>query len=130
MPPSSQTELYIDGLLDVSFARGVVRVDLYSYSAQEKHSNGQPKSEFRQRLVMSAQNFVEFVGGLQLAVQSLHERGALPMAQVVTGGQAQPAPVSEFAPAPVPVPVAKPVETKKGPPRSPNFAPPAANTPE
>lgn len=121
MTPKQHSELYVDGLLDVSFARGVVRVDLYSLSATEKHANGQPKPDFRQRIVMSSTNFVEFVGGLQQAVQSLREKGALPPVQSlspVANPPAEPA-------APPPAPVAPAVSE---PPRSPNFRAPTTES--
>ena len=70
-------DLFIDGLLDISFARGIVRVDLYSLSAVEKTPQGLPKSEFRRRLVMSTDGFLEFVNGLMMGVQFLRDRGVV-----------------------------------------------------
>lgn len=124
------SEIYIDGLLDVSFARGIVRVDVYSYSATEKHANGQPKPELRQRMVMGSQTFIDFVGGLQLAVQSLREKGALPGAPAIApvAPAAEPAAGAQpAAPDPVP-PGPEPAQPTVRPrPRSPNFPDPSAD---
>ncbi|MCF8506945.1 MAG: hypothetical protein K9G59_18705 [Caulobacter sp.] len=127
------SELYIDGLLDVSFARGIVRVDVYSYSATEKHASGQPKPELRQRMVMGSQAFVDFVGGLQLAVQSLRDKGALPGNPALAPVAQTPEPAPEPAQAPEPAseparaPEAVPEEERPriNTPRSPNFPDPA-----
>lgn len=107
MSQGPQPELFVDGLLDVSFARGIVRVDLYSLSASEKLPSGQPRPEQRQRLVMSVPSFMELVSALQQASQSLREKGAF----AVPAAAAAPAPEVPVAPAPV----------RKAP-RSPNFA--------
>ncbi|MBF0374341.1 MAG: hypothetical protein HQL39_13110 [Alphaproteobacteria bacterium] len=123
-------ELYIDGLLDVSFARGIVRVDVYSYSATEKHANGQPKPELRQRMVMGSQAFIDFVNGLQLAVQSLREKGALPGGAPTVPAVAPPAePAAEAQPStPEPAqPEPEAAPTVRHRPRSPNFPEPSAD---
>ncbi|WP_147163556.1 hypothetical protein [Pararhodospirillum oryzae] len=127
MTASPQAELYIDGLLDVSFARGTVRIDLYSLSATAKASNGQPLPEHRQRLILSVPSFLDFVGGLNMAAGSFRDKGVLPgtaPAAAPEGGQAPPAPA---AASPEPAP-ASPAPAVKRTPSSPNFAPVSDST--
>ncbi|WP_207477545.1 hypothetical protein [Arenibaculum pallidiluteum] len=128
MSSNAASELFVDGLLDVSFARGIVRVDLYSLSAVEKNAQGQPKPELRQRLVLSAQGFVDLVNGLQIAAQSLRERGALPGAPAAVPLRAveaeAPAPEPDAAPAAAAAQAPADTATRAVPartPRSPNF---------
>lgn len=136
MTSAPQPELYIDGLLDISFARGVVRVDLYSLSATEKLSTGQPKPEHRQRLLMSAQSFVEFASSLQGAAQSLRDQGVVGAGAQQPQKSAEPdAPPTEpdaqsVSAAPqVSAEAAEELEKKaKRAPTSPNFTPRRADT--
>lgn len=151
MTATPSPELYVDGLLDVSFARGTVRLDLYSLSATETEPNGQPKPAHRQRLVMSAQSFVDFIGTLQAAGQSLRDKGVFgpqpaqqpqagqPVAQQAVQAAAAEAVQAEVAPTAAPgadagapadqaagtekLPTQTPTQPGKRAPQSPNFAP-------
>lgn len=73
----SDSELFVDGILNVTLMKGLVRVDLYSLSATEAQKNGQPLPEFRQRLVMHPQALLEMMQSLQVAINALNQKGML-----------------------------------------------------
>jgi hypothetical protein len=73
----SDPELFVDGLLNVTLVKGLVRVDLFSLSATETQKDGQPTPQFRQRLVMHPQSLVEIMKSLQVAINALTEKGVL-----------------------------------------------------
>lgn len=83
-------DLFVDGVLNVTLVKGMIRLDLFSLSATD-YRDGQPQPEFRQRLVMSPQTMVALQQELQAAIVALRERGLIPM--MPTGGGPQvPAP--------------------------------------
>ncbi|MFD1628155.1 hypothetical protein [Azospirillum griseum] len=130
-PPADDRlpELYADGVFDVGFGNGMVRIDLYSLSAVRKDAGGHPLPTIRQRVVMSLPGFLASLDALEGMRRRLEEAGVL-------GGPGHPAP-SHPAPrhptetaSPVPprhAPHATPpsparMETPQpSPPRSPNF---------
>lgn len=71
-------DLFVDGVLNVTLVKGMIRLDLFSLSATE-YRDGQPQPEFRQRLVMSPQTLVTLQQELQGAIVALRERGLIPM---------------------------------------------------
>lgn len=73
----SNPELFIDGLLNVTLVKGLVRVDFFSLSATETLKDGQPAPQFRQRLVMQPQALLEIVQSMQVAINALNEKGLL-----------------------------------------------------
>ncbi|MBY6266424.1 hypothetical protein EI613_31670 (plasmid) [Azospirillum sp. 412522] len=122
-PPDDRIpELYADGVFDIGFGNGMVRIDLFSLSALRKDDNGQPLPAIRQRVVMSLPGFLASLSALEGMRQRLEAAGVLP-----PGTGAVPAPAASVAPAfqsPVQAPVqAKPASpaTPPGRPRSPNF---------
>ena len=123
MSGTTEPDLFVDGLLDVSFSRGIVRLDLYSLSATEKVPNGGPKPEFRRRIVLSAQAFAEFANGIQLAAQSLRERGIVPGGPAPLRSVVPDAPAEEGQPvveAPASADVVE-INASRKKPHSPNF---------
>ncbi|PWC40881.1 hypothetical protein [Azospirillum sp. TSO35-2] len=123
-PPDDRIpELYADGVFDIGFGNGMVRIDLYSLSALRKDEGGQPLPAIRQRLVMSLPGFLASLAALDGMRQRLEDAGVLPP------GAAGPAPASPLsshgaAPAaPTPAQPASPSAppVRSGPPRSPNF---------
>ncbi|WP_042695788.1 hypothetical protein [Azospirillum sp. B506] len=115
-PPDDRIpELYADGVFDIGFGNGMVRIDLFSLSALRKDANGQPLPAIRQRVVMSLPGFLASLSALEGMRQRLEAAGVLP-------------PNSGTVPAPVPAPSApafqSPVQATIQP-ASPNPAAPA-----
>jgi hypothetical protein len=65
------TELYTDGISEITVTGAIVRVDLVSLSAIERDANNTPKSVFRQRLIFSLEGFANSVELMQKAFQGL-----------------------------------------------------------
>lgn len=113
-------ELYADGVFDVGFGNGMVRIDLYSLSAVRKDANGQPLPAIRQRVVMSLPGFLASLDALEGMRQRLEEAGVL-------GGSGHPAPShhppghSAKTASPAPPSPARMETPQPSPPRSPNF---------
>ncbi len=127
-PPDDRIpELYADGVFDIGFGNGMVRIDLFSLSALRKDDNGQPLPAIRQRVVMSLPGFLASLSALEGMRQRLEAAGVLP-----PNSGAVPAPAPSAAPSAAPAfqtPVQAPIQpaspatpvTPSGRPRSPNF---------
>lgn len=134
-PPDDRIpELYADGVFDIGFGNGMVRIDLFSLSALRKDDNGQPLPAIRQRVVMSLPGFLASLSALEGMRQRLEAAGVLPPN---SGAVPASAPVPPAAPAfqtPVQAPTQAPIQTAVRPaapatpatppgrPRSPNFS--------
>ena len=70
-------ELFADGIMEIGFANGAVRIDLCSFSAKERDQDGNPVKEFRQRVVMPPQGFLESFGAMQEMFRRLQEAGVI-----------------------------------------------------
>lgn len=79
-------DLFVDGVLNVTLVKGMIRLDLFSLSATD-YRDGQPQPEFRQRLVMSPQTLMGLQQELQAAIVALRERGLIPMTPAGGGPQ-------------------------------------------
>ncbi|CAO3439752.1 hypothetical protein [Azospirillum doebereinerae] len=124
-------ELYADGVLDIGFGNGMVRIDLFSLSPLRKDENGQPLPAIRQRVVMSLQGFLSSLGAMDGMRQRLEAAGVL----VPNGvSNAPPAGATPRVPAPFAAaptvamasgassfPVAASAPSMPAPPKSPNF---------
>lgn len=78
-PPDDRIpELYADGVFDIGFGNGMVRIDLFSLSALRKDGNGQPLPAIRQRVVMSLPGFLASLSALEGMRQRLEAAGVLP----------------------------------------------------
>lgn len=130
-PPDDRIpELYADGVFDIGFGNGMVRIDLFSLSALRKDDNGQPLPAIRQRVVMSLPGFLASLSALEGMRQRLEAAGVLPPN---SGTVPAPAPVSSPAfqsPVQAPIQPASPTGPSPSPataappagrPRSPNF---------
>ena len=130
-PPDDRIpELYADGVFDIGFGNGMVRIDLFSLSALRKDDNGQPLPAIRQRVVMSLPGFLASLSAMEGMRQRLEAAGVLP-----PGAASAPSATPSTAPAfqsPVQAPIqpASPTGPSTGPatpvppsgrPRSPNF---------
>jgi hypothetical protein len=71
------TELYTDGIDEVTIGGAIVRVDLVSLSPTERDANNAPKKVFRQRLIFSAESFANSVEVMQNALQGLVDAGVV-----------------------------------------------------
>ena len=71
------TELYADGISEITVTGTIVRIDLMSLSATERDANNNPKPVFRQRLVMPVDAFANAVDLMQKALGGLVEAGAV-----------------------------------------------------
>ena len=76
-----QTELYSDGIGEITVNGSIVRVDLVSLSATERDANNNPKAVFRQRIIFSAEAFANSVEIMQQALQGLVDAGILTRTQ-------------------------------------------------
>jgi hypothetical protein len=128
-PPDDRIpELYADGVFDIGFGNGMVRIDLFSLSALRKDANGQPLPAIRQRVVMSLPGFLASLSALEGMRQRLEAAGVLP-----SGSGTVPAPSAAPAfqsPVQAPIQPASPTGPSTGSatpapppgrPRSPNF---------
>lgn len=110
-PDDRVPELYADGIFDIGFGSGMVRIDLFSLSATHKDANGQPLPAIRQRVVMNLHGFLASLGAMDGMRQRLEAAGVL-----VPNGT---------APSAVPRPAAgtgQPTPQPPTPPKSPNFS--------
>lgn len=71
------SELYTDGVGEITVGGTIVRVDLFSLSPTERDVNDFPKKVFRQRLILSAEAFANSVEVMQNAVQGLVDAGLI-----------------------------------------------------
>lgn len=71
------TEIYTDGVDEVTIGGSIVRVDLISLSPTERDANNAPKKVFRQRLIFSAESFANSVEVMQNALQGLVDAGVV-----------------------------------------------------
>lgn len=131
-PPDDRIpELYADGVFDIGFGNGMVRIDLFSLSALRKDDNGQPLPAIRQRVVMSLPGFLASLSALEGMRQRLEAAGVLPpgagSGPASPHAQAHPAPAAPAFQSPVQAPIqpASPSQAAPVPPstrpRSPNF---------
>lgn len=121
----SNPEVFVDGLLNVTLVKGLVRLDFFTLSATETQKDGQPAPELRQRLIMNPQSLVEVFQSLQVAIMALNEKGVVNVRPIVNDPAPPPLMVAPPAlPGAGPTapgdPAAAPIDTPP-PPRSRNF---------
>ena len=75
------SELYTDGISEITVSGSVVRVDLVSLSPTERDANNNPTKVFRQRLIFSTEAFANSVELMQKALQGLAEAGVVKRVQ-------------------------------------------------
>lgn len=91
-------ELFSDGLSDITFSGGAVRMVLAGLSAEQRDDQGRPRPEPRQVVIMTVEGFLQSLATMSRIAQQLEQAGIV---------QRQ---------APAPVPVSGPAR-----PQSPNF---------
>lgn len=88
MADAPHQEIFADGILEIGFNNGTVRVDLYSYSVSERDADGNPVKEFRQRIVLPPQGFLESFGTMQEMFKRLEGAGVIRRREVEGGADA------------------------------------------
>jgi len=81
------TELYTDGVEEITVGGAIVRVDLVSLSPTERDANNAPKRVFCQRLIFSVEAFANSVDVMQNALQGLVDAGVVRRNQPRTVGE-------------------------------------------
>jgi hypothetical protein len=76
-----ESELYTDGISEITVTGTIVRVDFVSLSPTERDANNAPKSVFRQRLIFSVDGFANSMELMQKALRGLVEAGAVTRTQ-------------------------------------------------
>ncbi|MDI7860966.1 hypothetical protein MRS76_03270 [Rhizobiaceae bacterium n13] len=71
------SELYSDGIGEITVTGTIVRIDLMSLSATERDASNNPKPVFRQRIIMPVDAFANAVDLMQKALGGLVEAGAV-----------------------------------------------------
>ena len=79
-------QVFCDGIEDVYFVGGMVRIDMFSYSASERDDKGRPIPTFKQQLVMSPKAFAQSISMLERMKRTLEERGLVEPAGPVADG--------------------------------------------
>jgi len=95
------SELYSDGVDEITVNGTIVRVDLVSLSPTERDANNNPKPVFRQRLIFSVEAFANSVEVMQKALQGLVDAGVVKRNQpkAVTGSPNAPSGDERASPA-------------------------------
>ncbi|ASY65929.1 hypothetical protein SJ05684_b49470 (plasmid) [Sinorhizobium sojae CCBAU 05684] len=71
------TELYADGIGEITVTGTIVRIDVMSLSAVERDEKNNPRPVFRQRIIMPVDAFANAVDLMQKALTGLVEAGAV-----------------------------------------------------
>jgi hypothetical protein len=71
------SEVYTDGIEEITVGGAIVRVDLVSLSPTERDANNAPKKVFCQRLIFSVEAFANSVEVMQNALQGLVDAGVV-----------------------------------------------------
>lgn len=81
-------EIFADTISGIGLMGGVVRIDLASFSATEKDSDGKPAMTHVQRIVMPAEGFLRSFSAMQDLIKQLEQAGVV---KRVSQGDAAPA---------------------------------------
>jgi hypothetical protein len=82
-------ELFVDGVLNVGFGRGIVRIDVGSLSLTQTDDKGKPLLELRQRLLLHPQGFLELHHAMGEMLKKLINVGVLQAARQAPGTDKQ-----------------------------------------
>jgi hypothetical protein len=74
-PADEPPETFADGVFDVGFGAGMVRIDLFSLSAVARDAEGRPQPKVRRRIVMPLQGFLSGLATLEGMRDRLIEAG-------------------------------------------------------
>lgn len=90
-------EIFSDGCGEITVSGSVVRIDLVSLSPTERDAAGNPKSVFRQRIIMPVDAFANTAELMQKALSGLLEAGAITRTATAVASAALP-PIERPAP--------------------------------
>ena len=70
-------EIYSEGVGEIGFNAGMVRLNMMGLSATDKDENGNPKPESREQVIMSLRGFLISLQAMQNMADKLVEAGVL-----------------------------------------------------
>jgi hypothetical protein len=73
-----ENERFIDGVTQIGFGAGMVRIDLGTLSADKKDEAGEPVLETRERLVMRPEAFLQMLMAFDHMAKRLADASILP----------------------------------------------------
>jgi hypothetical protein len=73
------TEVYADGIGEITVTGNIVRIDLVSLSPTEKDASNKPLAQFRQRIIMPVDAFANAAELIKKVQAQLIETGAVRM---------------------------------------------------
>ena len=71
------SELFTDGIGEITVSGSIVRVDLTSLSPTERNADNTPRPVLTQRLIFSVEGFANSVEVMQKALQGLVDAGVV-----------------------------------------------------
>jgi hypothetical protein len=74
-------EIFADKFSEITVTGPLVRIDLASLSAIEKEADGTPKAEFRQRVILPVESFLQAYSMMGQVVQQLEKHGMVTRAE-------------------------------------------------
>jgi len=72
---SDSTDIFADGIGEITLAGGMVRMDLVSLVGSQKDSENKPRLEFSRRVVMPPDGFLRSFSAMENLVKQLIEAG-------------------------------------------------------
>lgn len=70
-------ELFADRIGEIALTGPLARIDLVSLSVTDRDAEGKPKNEFRQRVVMPVEGFVQSYALMTQVMQQLEKMGLI-----------------------------------------------------
>ena len=86
-----QTEIYADGVGEITVTGNMVRIDLVSLSATKRDATNKPVTEFRQRIIMPVDAFANTAELMKNVLNGLIQAGAVKLQPPPAQGAAAPA---------------------------------------
>jgi len=71
------SEIFSDGIGEITVSGSIVRVDLTSLSPTERNADNTPRAVLRQRVIFSIEGFANSVDVMQKALQGLIDAGVI-----------------------------------------------------
>jgi len=72
---SDSTDIFADGIGEITLAGGMVRMDLVSLVGSQKDSENKPRLEFSRRVVMPPDGFLRSFSAMENLVKQLIDAG-------------------------------------------------------
>ncbi|MDP2847391.1 MAG: hypothetical protein Q8O35_04280 [Humidesulfovibrio sp.] len=80
-----ESERFIDGVTQIGFGAGMVRIDLGTLSTDKKDESGEPALETRERLVMRPEAFLQMLIAFDHMAKRLADANILPQNPAAQG---------------------------------------------